>query len=379
MYFIFGVSFSAPRLFKWVGGHLRFHVQLSVECNTKEQQQQIGLISMATKIISGTRFSSLPASYIRGESDRPNLSQVDVLDNIPLIDLSCEDRSLVIDQIGRACRDYGFFQVINHGVSKEAVNRILATSHEFFGLSVEDKMKLYSDDPSRTMRLSSSFNVSKETVHNWRDYLRLHCYPLDRYVPEWPTAPSSFKEVVSGYCREIRELGLRLEEAISESLGLEKECLKKILGGEEQGQHMALNYYPACPEPELTYGLPAHTDPNAVTILLQDMEVAGLQILNGGKWLAVKPHPDAFVINIGDQIQAVSNGKYKSVWHRAVVNAHKPRLSVASFLVPSDAARIRAPAALGGNTYKDFTYAEYYKTFWSRDLDQKHCLEFFKN
>lgn len=86
-----------------------------------------------------------------------------------------------------------FFQVINHGVSKETVSRIVQMSHEFFDLSVEDKMKLYSDDPSRTMRLSSSFNVNKETVHNWRDYLRLHCYPLDKYMPEWPDVPSSFK------------------------------------------------------------------------------------------------------------------------------------------------------------------------------------------
>lgn len=100
---------------------------------------------------------------------------------------------------------------------------------------------------------------------------------------------------------EVRELGLRLEEAISESLGLHKDELKNVLG--DQGQHMAVNYYPACPEPELTYGLPAHTDPNALTILLQDLQVSGLQVLKDGKWLAIKPHQDAFVINIGDQIQ----------------------------------------------------------------------------
>lgn len=126
---------------------------------------------------------------------------------------------------------------------------------------------------------------------------------------------------MSGYCREVRELGLRLEELISKSLGLEKECLKKILGGSEQGQHMALNYYPACPEPELTYGLPAHTDPNAITILLQDLEVAGLQILNNGKWLAVKPHPDAFVINIGDQIQ-VSKHAHIEKWFKKYMVIH---------------------------------------------------------
>lgn len=100
---------------------------------------------------------------------------------------------------------------------------------------------------------------------------------------------------------EVRQLGYRLEEAISESLGLGKDCIKNVLG--EQGQHMAINFYPQCPQPELTYGLPAHTDPNAITILLQDLQVEGLQVLKDGKWLSVKPQPNAFVINLGDQLE----------------------------------------------------------------------------
>ncbi|KAL2921637.1 Protein DOWNY MILDEW RESISTANCE 6 [Bienertia sinuspersici] len=146
---------------------------------------------------------------------------------------------------------------------------------------------------------------------------------------------------------------------------------------------MAVNFYPPCPEPEMTYGLPGHTDPNALTILLQDLQVSGLQIWKDGKWLAVKPQPDAFVINIGDQLQALSNGIYKSVWHRAVVNTDKPRLSIASFLCPASDALISAPPPLTANgsatMYRNFTYPEYYKAFWSRNLDQEHCLELFKN
>ncbi|XP_071929279.1 protein DOWNY MILDEW RESISTANCE 6-like [Coffea arabica] len=337
---------------------------------------------METKVISsGIKYTSLPESYVRPESERPRLSEVSDCQNVPVVDLGFGDRNLVVRQIGDACRDYGFFQVINHGVSKDAVDKMLETATEFFSLPVEEKLKLYSDDPSKTTRLSTSFNVKKETVHNWRDYLRLHCYPLEKYVPEWPSNPPSFKEMVSNYCVQIRELGLRLEEAIAESLGLDKECIKKVLG--DQGQHMAVNYYPPCPQPDLTYGLPGHTDPNALTILLQDLNVAGLQVLRDGRWLAVKPHPDAFVVNIGDQLQALSNGIYKSVWHRAVVNADQPRLSVASFLCPCDHAVISAPKPLTADgspvVYRDFTYAQYYKKFWSRNLDQEHCLELFKN
>ncbi|KAJ1385024.1 Oxoglutarate/iron-dependent dioxygenase [Sesbania bispinosa] len=337
---------------------------------------------MDTKVLSsGVQYSSLPDSYIRPESERPRLSEVTQCEDVPIIDLGSQNRTQIVHQIGDACKSYGFFQVINHGVPLEAVKEMAEVAFEFFKLPVEEKLKLYSDDPSKTMRLSTSFNVNKEAVHNWRDYLRLHCYPLDKYVPEWPSTPSSFKEIVGNYCKEVRELGFRIQEYISESLGLEKDYIKNVLG--EQGQHMAVNYYPPCPEPELTYGLPGHTDPNALTILLQDLEVTGLQVLKDGKWLAVNPHPDAFVINIGDQLQALSNGIYKSVWHRAVVNVEKPRLSVASFLCPYDEALISPAQPLtengSGAVYRGFTYAEYYKKFWSRDLEKEHCLELFKS
>ncbi|KAK9291502.1 hypothetical protein L1049_019450 [Liquidambar formosana] len=337
---------------------------------------------MDSKVLStGVRYSSLPESYVRPESERPRLSEVSQCEDVPVIDLGCEDRGQIIQQIRDACTAYGFFQVTNHGVSGEAIEKMFGVANEFFRLPVEEKMKLYSDDPSKTIRLSTSFNVKKEKVHNWRDYLRLHCYPLEQYVPEWPANPPSFKDTVSNYCEEVRQLGHRLQELISESLGLERPYIKSVLG--EQGQHMAINYYPPCPEPELTYGLPGHTDPNALTILLQDLQVAGLQVLKDNKWVAVNPHPDAFVINIGDQLQALSNGRYKSVWHRAITNTERPRISIASFLCPSDDALISPPKGLTDDgsaaVYRSFTYAEYYKKFWSRNLDQEHCLELFKN
>lgn len=108
------------------------------------------------------------------------------------------------------------------------------------------------------------------------------------------------REVVAEYCKNARSIALRLLEAISESLGLEKQYIDRALG--KHGQHMAINYYPPCPQPDLTFGLPGHTDPNAITILLQD-EVPGLQVLKDGKWVAVNPIPYTFIVNIGDQIQ----------------------------------------------------------------------------
>ncbi|CAL9766766.1 unnamed protein product [Musa acuminata subsp. burmannicoides] len=337
---------------------------------------------MADQLLSTvSHHSSLPDTYVRPESQRPRLHEVVRDANIPTIDLGSPDVSRVIAQVGDACRSFGFFQVVNHGVPVELMLAMMAVASEFFRLPPEEKAKHYSDDPTKKMRLSTSFNIRKETVRNWRDYLRLHCYPLEEFVPGWPSNPASFKEVVSGYCREVRQLGLRLLGLISLSLGLEEDYMVKVLG--EQEQHMAVNYYPKCPEPELTYGLQAHTDPNALTILLQDPKVAGLQVLKNGKWIAVNPQPDAYVINIGDQLQALSNGRYRSVCHRAVVNSDTDRMSVASFLCPCNSAVISTPEKLvvdgSPAIYRSYTYEEYYNKFWSRNLDDEHCLELFKS
>ncbi|KAI3694920.1 hypothetical protein L1987_77904 [Smallanthus sonchifolius] len=164
---------------------------------------------------------------------------------------------------------------------------MMQIAREFFNLPEEERLKSYSDDPSKTTRLSTSFNIRTEKVANWRDFLRLHCYPLEDYVHEWPTNPAYFRDHVAEYCRSVRGLALQLIEAISESLGLDKDYISRQLG--QHGQHMALNYYPPCPQPDLTYGLPRHTDLNLIKILLQD-DVPGLQVLRNGLIFFNKKH-----------------------------------------------------------------------------------------
>lgn len=327
--------------------------------------------------------SHVPSNFIRPLDERPNLQDVRSLDaSIPIIDLHGLDgpnRSDIIQKIGHACQNYGFFQIMNHGVPESVVSNMVNVSKEFFRLPECERLKNYSDDPLKTTRLSTSFNVKTEKVANWRDYLRFHCHPLEDYIHEWPSNPPSFREHVAEYCRKVRALSLELLEVISESLGLEKEYISKALG--KHGQHMAINYYPPCPEPELTYGLPGHADPNVITILLQD-DVAGLQVLIDGKWVAVNPVPNTFTVNVGDQIQVISNDRYKSVLHRAVVNCDKERMSIPTFYCPSQDAVIGpAPQLVDDDhppQYWNFTYNEYYEKFWNRGLSRATCVDMFK-
>ncbi|RWV98699.1 hypothetical protein GW17_00038434 [Ensete ventricosum] len=152
---------------------------------------------MASQLLSAAgNHVSLPEIYVRPESQRPRLHDVINDVNIPVIDLGSPDRQQIVAQVADACRSFGFFQVrscLNHGVAVDSMEKMMEVASEFFHLPPEEKAKYYSDDPTKKMKLSTSFNIRKESVRNWRDYLRLHCYPLEEFVAGWPSNPASFK------------------------------------------------------------------------------------------------------------------------------------------------------------------------------------------
>lgn len=113
--------------------------------------------------------------------------------------------------------------------------------------------------------------------------------------------------MIAEYGEEIVKLGGRMLELMSINLGLREDFLLDAFGGEDDiGACLRVNFYPKCPQPDLTLGLSSHSDPGGMTILLPDDFVSGLQVRRGEHWVTVKPVPNAFIINIGDQIQVVS-------------------------------------------------------------------------
>ena len=116
------------------------------------------------------------------------------------------------------------------------------------------------------------------------------------------------RQAVINYSKNTKFLYLMLTEAILESLGLvnitniEKEYDDELREFKDGSQLIVVNCYPACPEPELTLGLPPHTDYGLLTLLFQD-EVQGLQIQHEGRWVTVQPLPDSLVVNVGDHLE----------------------------------------------------------------------------
>jgi isopenicillin N synthase-like dioxygenase len=115
------------------------------------------------------------------------------------------------------------------------------------------------------------------------------------------------REVCEEYGREVVQLCELLMRALSKRLGLDEAHFQRAFGGAECGVTLRANYYPRCPQPDLTLGLSPHSDPGVLTVLLADEHVRGLQVRSSaGEWATVQPVRDAFIVNVGDQIQVIN-------------------------------------------------------------------------
>ncbi|RVX12424.1 1-aminocyclopropane-1-carboxylate oxidase-like 3 [Vitis vinifera] len=264
--------------------------------------------------------------------------------SIPVISLS-GDRSSVVDQIRRASAEFGFFQIINHGISTDVLDRTVAAIRAFNEQPTEVKAQYYRRDIGTGVasRLTST------------------CITPRRRAGE-----TRFRGVDGMMC---------------EGLGLDAGRLKELTCLE--GRIMASHYYPYCPEPELTMGLTSHTDPGVLTVVLQN-QVGGLQVKHDGAWLDLNPVPGALVINVGDMLQVMSNDEYKSVEHRVAGNpCREARVSIAVFFNPGDRDSLFGPlpeliSAEKPAVYKSFTFNEFMTRFFTKELDGKSLINFFK-
>ncbi|KAF3435681.1 hypothetical protein FNV43_RR22772 [Rhamnella rubrinervis] len=290
-------------------------------------------------------------AFVQDPEHRPKL-WVNEAEGIPLINLSAikseddpEAIEEVVREIGSACKEWGFFQVINHGVPLEIHQKVEAEARKFFGLPLEEKTKVRRDE------WSALGYYDTELTKNVRDWKQVFDFAVDvpTFVPaspdpddnnlmqwtnQWPQYPPQFREACEEYSREVEKLSLKIMELIAQSLGLGANRFSGYF--KEQTSFIRLNHYPPCPSPQLALGMGRHKDSGALTVVAQD-DVGGLEVKrkSDGEWIRVKPIPNAFVINVGDNIQVWSNDKYESVEHRVMVNSEKERFSIPFFLNPA--------------------------------------------
>ncbi|XP_010686971.2 gibberellin 2-beta-dioxygenase 8 isoform X2 [Beta vulgaris subsp. vulgaris] len=287
--------------------------------------------------------------------------------DLPLIDLAWlvaggkEERERCKREIAEASREWGFFQVVNHGISRHILEKMTKEQVKVFREPFNKKI----GDNCMSLRLSpGSYRWGSPTATclmqlSWSEAFHI---PLNDVCASGPTRITSANLHVSNLCSTVRqfastvsELANKLANILAEKLGLEElpffedKCVPNTC-------YLRMNRYPPCPKYSQVLGLMPHTDSDFLTILYQD-QVGGLQLVKDGKWISVKPNPDALIVNIGDLFQAWSNGVYKSVVHRVVASTNMERFSTAYFLCPSGDAVIQSYKE--PSIYRKFSFGEY--------------------
>ncbi|KAK8602105.1 hypothetical protein V6N13_058242 [Hibiscus sabdariffa] len=319
----------------------------------------------------------VPPRYVRTDEDSPIVSHTNLSPQVPVLDMQKLLSEQEPEKLNHACKEWGFFQLINHGVSSSLVEKMKMEVQELFNLPMEEKQKLW-QKPDELEGFGQAFVVSEEQKLNWGDLFYMITLPTYLRKPHlFPNLPLSFRETVEAYSAELKHLAMKLLDFMAKALGMDPNDMRVLF--EEGHQAMRMNYYPPCPQPELAIGLNSHSDAIGLAILLQINEMEGLQIRKNGVWVPIKPLPNAFVINIGDIMEIVSNGIYKSIEHRVTVNSLKERLSVATFYSPKlDGDMGPAPSLITPQTpplFRRISVADYFKGFLSRELRGKSFLD----
>nr|KYP57143.1 Protein SRG1 [Cajanus cajan] len=300
---------------------------------------------------------------------------------IPVIDmqnlLSHESGSSELDKLHLACKEWGFFQLINHGVSSSLVEKVKLEIQDFFNLPMSEKRKLW-QSPQHVEGFGQAFVVSEDQKLDWADLFFMTTLPKQLRMPHlFPQLPLPFRDTLELYSQEVKNLAMAVVEQMGKALKMGETEMGEIF--EDGIQSMRMNYYPPCPEPEKVIGLTPHSDGVGLTILLQVSEVEGLQVRKDGTWVPVKPLPNTFIVNIGDMLEIITNGIYRSVEHRAMVNSEKERISIATFHLSKHDGLIGPAASLVTEErparFKRIELREYLENLFGRKLEGKSYID----
>lgn len=331
-----------------------------MDSNIVDEQEEVPVIDLALlRQISAQSFLN---------TQHMDSNVVDEQAEVPVIDLASllepsevRTRELgVVRQIGKACEEWGFFQVINHGIPAELMEEVLETSRIFFEYPAQEKMKVRTQARGgKQSAIPTGYNVYQPC--RWDSYDNLY------YLTD-PAACNAFPEDLPQLRLAIEKLLIFLvrtvefiESLISQSLRLPANFLKESKG--DGIEAFKVLCYPQARSEEEEVGARAHQDSSCITIVGEDGS-GGYQVLKDGKWVDIKPIKGALVINLGDILQVWSNNRFISAVHRVVNSKERRRCSFAYGSIPNPGmivkplpqftTDINCPAAYTAFTYKDY-------------------------
>ncbi|XP_017979609.1 PREDICTED: feruloyl CoA ortho-hydroxylase 1 [Theobroma cacao] len=331
-------------------------------------------------------LSKVPEPYIQPPKERIDKKKATRHEQAPIdfSRLNGPDHDQVVKEIVTADETLGFFQLVNHGVPVDLLESLKDAAHNFFGQpSVKKAVYRKEVSPSPLVKYGTSFVPEKEKALEWKDYISMIYTNDAEALEQWP---EDCREVALEYLKTSMNMVRKLLEVLTENLGVQLDDSKiDALVGMKM---VNMNFYPTCPNPDLTVGVGRHSDMGTLTILLQD-GIGGLYVKvteeiddigKKGEWVEIPPLPGALVINIGDTLQILSNGKYKSAEHRVRTTSTKSRVSIPIFTTPKPSAKTAPLPQLvekgGVARYRELVFGDYMKNFFANAHDGKKSLDF---
>jgi isopenicillin N synthase-like dioxygenase len=284
------------------------------------------------------------------DNSTDNQSRIPVIDITALV-RGTDERYKVAVEIGQACREYGFFYVVGHGVAESLQQRLEEVSRKFFAERVETKLEIGMSRGGRAWRgyfpvegeLTSGKPDLKEGIYFGAELGNDH--PLVKAGTPmhganlFPSGMPELRDVVLDYMNRMTRLGHSLMRGIALSLGLEESYFADRYTSDPLVLFRIFNYPPA--RSESSWGVGEHTDYGLLTMLRQDMS-GGLEVKIKSRWVAAPPIPNSFVCNIGDMLDRMTGGLYLSTPHRVQNVAGRARLSFPFFFDPNFNAEVKS-------------------------------------
>ncbi|MEZ5342368.1 MAG: 2-oxoglutarate and iron-dependent oxygenase domain-containing protein [Acidimicrobiales bacterium] len=269
---------------------------------------------------------------------------------LPLIDIAplladpdSQASAIVARQIDDACRDLGFFRVVGHGIDPALQPALEVASHSFFDRPEGAKAAIAMEHGGRAWRgwfpvggeLTSGVPDQKEGIYFGSNHSANH--PRVRSgVPLhgknlFPAEPADLEPLVESWIDQVAHVGLAILRGIARGLELAPQWFDDNLVSDPTVLFRIFHYPPG---DDATWGVGEHTDYGLLTVLAQD-ECGGLQVRLDDDWIDVPPEQGVFVCNLGDMIERLTEGRYRSTVHRVRNTSGRSRLSFPLFLDPS--------------------------------------------
>ena len=274
---------------------------------------------------------------------------IPVIDVAPLFSGDLTARRACGKAIGRACREVGFFYIVNHGIAAQEIAQVFAAAKRFFARPEAEKMAIAL---ARSPFMRGYFPLEGEILDpkiggDWKEGFDMALdLPLDDpavvarkplHGPnQWPARPPEFRSIVQGYFDCLIGLGRDLSRGFALALDLQEKFFVRRMA--RPTAILRLLRYPPNPHAAAIEksqpGCGAHSDYGYLTILAQD-DVGGLQVQNrDGTWIDAKPIPGAYVCNIGDMMAQWTNDHFAATQHRVVSAPDRERYSIPFFFHP---------------------------------------------